>query len=58
MDLHLENYMTSLDFNPTGETVATIDLCGVCLLSDVATDSYRFHLNMEMHISGEGKQKI
>mgnify|MGYP000913279474 FL=1 len=46
--LYLDNHITSLDFSPNGETVATIDYYGTCLISDVNTDSYRFHLNMEM----------
>mgnify|MGYP001009311956 CR=1 FL=1 len=48
MYLYLENLITGLDFNPNGEIAATIDKYGVCLISDVNTDSYRFHLNMEM----------
>ena len=48
ISLYLDNFIAGLDFNPTGETVATIDKYGVCLISDVNTDSYHFHLNMEM----------
>ena len=51
---YLDNFNTSLDFSPSGETVATIDKYGVCLISDVNTDSYRFHLTMEME-NGPGK---
>lgn len=39
----LANYICGLDFNPTGESVATIDATGVCLISDINTDSYSFH---------------
>ena len=46
--LYLENLFTSLDFSPNGETVATTDFYGVCFISDANTDSYRFHMNMEM----------
>ena len=46
--LCLENAIAGLDFNPNGEIAATLDLYGVCLISDVNTDSYRFHLNLEM----------
>ena len=35
--------ITGLDFNPTGEYVATIDMYGVCLVTDVTTANYRFH---------------
>ena len=35
--------MGGLDFNPTGEYVATIDWKGVCLISDVTTSNCRFH---------------
>ena len=48
ISLYLENFIAGLDFNPTGEAVATIDMYGVCLMSDINTDSYRFHLNIEM----------
>ena len=33
--------ITGLDFNPTGEYVATIDEKGVCLISDVTTNNCR-----------------
>ena len=39
--------ITGLDFNPTGEYVATIDLRGVCLISDVTTVDYKFHKKLE-----------
>ena len=35
--------ITGLDFNPTGEYVATIDWEGVCLISDVTTVNDTFH---------------
>ena len=40
----LEKVITGLDFNPTGEYVATIDWKGVCLVSDLNKNGYRFHL--------------
>ena len=51
--LYLGNYITGLDFNPNGEIVATIDSSGVCLISDVNTDSYRFHLYLNMDKNGK-----
>ena len=39
--------ITALDFNPTGEYVAIIDMAGVCLISDVTTDNYRFHVELK-----------
>lgn len=42
----IETWIVTFDFNPSGETMATIDRFGVCLLSDVNTDSYSFHLDM------------
>ena len=48
IDWSLDNVITGLDFSPNGELTATIDLVGVCLISDVNTDSCRFHMNMEM----------
>ena len=57
MNFLLENRIASLDFNPNGETVATMDLHGTCLLSDMNTSNYSFHLNMEIsNHFGFGKQ--
>ena len=39
----LESGMSGLDFNPTGEHLATIDKEGVCLISDVTTADCTFH---------------
>ena len=44
--LYLENYISSLDFNPTGETVATIEHHGRCLISDINTNKYAFHYDV------------
>ena len=55
VNFHVENVIASIDFNPNGETVATMDYYGTCLLSDVNTDNYSFHLNMEM-TNMKGKQ--
>ena len=46
--LYLGSFIAGLDFSPNGELAATIDSDGVCLISDVNTDSYHFHLNMEL----------
>ncbi len=47
MALHLDNYMTGFDFNPAGESIATIDRYGVCLISDVNTNNYGFHIEFK-----------
>ena len=47
-----ENSISSLDFNRSGEFVATIDCFGKCLVADVNTDSYYYHLDLE---GGNGK---
>lgn len=39
------NQMSGLDFNPTGELVATMDIHGTCLVADINIDSYRSHLD-------------
>ena len=44
----LEDVITGLDFNPTGEYVASIDSKGVYLVSDVTTVNYRFHKKLEV----------
>lgn len=46
--LNLENCISGMDFNPAGELVATIDLYGVCLISDINTNKYGFHTVMNM----------
>ena len=57
ISLNLDNWIAGLDFNPNGELAATIDYYGTCLISDVNTDSYRFHLAMEM-TKGYGKMYL
>ena len=52
---HLDN-IASLDFNPNGENVATIDRDGICLISDVNTNNCLFHV--KMWGSGCGKQHL
>lgn len=46
MNLFIGNFIAGLDFDPTGESVATIDCYGMCLISDVNTDNYGFHCNV------------
>ena len=38
--------ITGLDFNPTGEYMATIDDGGACLISAVTKNDYSFHLQI------------
>ena len=47
VNLLIENVITGLDFDPTGECAATIDRYGVCLISEVNTDFYRYHVNLD-----------
>jgi hypothetical protein len=47
MALHPENDITGFDFNAAGESIATIDNYGVCLISDVNTNNYGFHIELE-----------
>ena len=39
----LASMISGLDFNPTGEYVATMDRMYGCLVSDVTTVNYEFH---------------
>ena len=39
----LESIFSGLDFNPTGEFVATMCEDSICLISEVNTGDYRFH---------------
>ena len=43
---HQDNYITSFDFNPSGETVATFDRQGVCVVSDVSTGNCNYQVDM------------
>ena len=36
------NFIAGLDFDPTGESVATLDRYGVCLISDMNTATYKY----------------
>lgn len=52
------NFISGLDFDSSGEVIATIDRHGVCLLSDVNTSSYKFHLNMQMSNIGNSETQL
>ena len=41
-----DNAISGLDFNSLGTFVASIDQYGVCLISDINTNDYSFHLQM------------
>mgnify|MGYP003878846771 CR=1 FL=1 len=47
LSLYQDNYITSIDFNPNGETVATFDKYGKCLIADLNTDSYHSHMDLK-----------
>ena len=59
-DWHIEftilfsNMISGLDFNPTGEYVATIDEGGVCLISDVNKNDPSFCAQFPSRTFGEG----
>lgn len=38
--------ITSLDFNPEGDLIATVDWDGVLLLSEINTNKFLFHLKL------------
>ena len=42
---HIDNYICGLDFNPLGTSVASIDDNGVCLISDMITNDYIYHID-------------
>ena len=52
---YLDNTITGLDFNSLGTLVAAIDKWGVCLISDVNTNDYSFHLQMGSGFSNLSK---
>ena len=46
----LEEIITGLDFNATGEYVATIGVDGVCLISDVNKNDYSFDMEFRSEL--------
>mgnify|MGYP000914691206 FL=1 len=46
MIIIVSKIITSLEFSPTGEFAATTDSHGTCLISDVNTDIYNFHIQL------------
>ena len=40
------NFINGLDLSPLGTSMASIDRYGVCLISDVNTNGYRFHTSL------------
>ena len=47
MILCLDNAISGLDFNPLGTLAVSINAYGVCLISDINTNDYSFHLQMD-----------
>lgn len=39
-------HITGIDFNPSGELCGTIDCTGVCVISEISTNNYIYHLDM------------
>ena len=48
MILCLANTISGLDFNLLGTLAASIDRSGVCLISDINTNDYSFHIKMDI----------
>ncbi len=44
--MSLDNFVAGFDFNPAGDSIATIDRYGMCLISDVNTNDYGFSLQV------------
>ena len=53
----LESQIGGLDFNPSGEYMATIDPRGVCLISDVNKNDYSSHLQFPADFIDSGNFK-
>ena len=39
--------MTGFDFNLSGDIIATIDISGKCLVSDINTNDHKFDLDLD-----------
>ena len=44
--LFVDGPISGLDFNPLGNLIASFSEDGICLISDVDTDDYRYHLKI------------
>ena len=42
----IEQHISGFDFDPLGASVASIDDHGTCLISDIDTNEYRYHIGM------------
>lgn len=40
------DFLTGIDFAPEGTRIATMDGYGICLVSDVDSDDYLFHVEL------------
>ena len=47
LSLCIDNSICGLDFSPLGTTVASIDQDGVCLISDLISHDYKYHVKTE-----------
>ena len=49
--IYIDNEITGFDFNPLGILAASIDQYGVCLISDIETNDYKFHIKISSESS-------
>ena len=56
--LNVANTISGFDFNPNGEIAGTIDKYGICLISDINTNNYRFHINFDVIHNGGKKHSL
>ena len=47
-------HIEGIDFNAEGKLSAMIDTGGVCLISNINTDEYLFHLKLELKQQNPG----
>lgn len=40
----IAEYITSLEFNPQGEIIATMERSGVCVISNIDTNNLKLHI--------------
>ena len=45
--LIIDNFICGLDFSPLGTSMASIDRYGVCLISDIRTNGYSYHIETD-----------
>ena len=56
--LFIEIMITSLDFEQSGEVIAILDSSGLCLISEVNTNSNRSNFDLDLEEAKIGNYRV